>query len=1455
MNQTLEDNRMNLDNSYLLSSLQQGMLFHFLTDPTSGTDIDQISCHLKEKIDQDKLQQAWDEIFTNHEVCRTNFIWEDVDQPIQNLNENVTAPISFYEAKDLPGNDVQSKLKLFLDKDRAKGFNLNKAPLIRISLIKFQEADYYLIWTFHHIIMDGRSHAIILNNVFNLYDSHCDGNTVELKKTLPYRSFIEWMTKQDHKKSESFWRKFLQGFTSPTILKSNHNKPDKSVQINNKEKELEVDENTSVIIQEAAKKNGVTLNTLVQGAWGFLLSKHSGENDVVFGAVRAGRYSTVEDAESIAGLFMNTLPMRIQINYEKNVADWLKDIRDRQIEVREYEHTPLVDVNGWSELPRGSHLFQSVLVFDNYDLTIKFQEKGGKWLNREFKLLEKTGYPITVYVYADKRIKIKIAYDPALFHDDDIEIMLNHFNNILEGLTQFQEGKVYQIPILTGEEINTIFEKWNNTKTDYPTDKCIHQLFEEQAEKTPGATAVICKGESITYFELNNRANQLARKLQKAGVKPETLVGISLHRSVNMMIAILGTLKAGGAYVPLDPDFPKERVYYMIQDSNCPVVITEVSLKKALGSISAKIISLDSDWKDIEKESIDNFNSGTASENLAYVIYTSGSTGKPKGVMVEHKNVVNFFTGMDECINYSAGKTWLAVTSLSFDISVLELLWTLCRGFNVIIHAEEDWKSEKTRSLPVIKNKKIEFSLFYFSSYASENDNDKYRLLLEGAKFADQNRFSAVWTPERHFHDFGGLYPNPAVTSAAIAAITNNIRIMSGSVVSPLHSPIRIAEDWSVVDNLSNGRIGISFASGWQPNDFAIMPGNYERRKDIMFEQIEIVRKLWKGESVEFDSPNGKKILIKTLPKPVQKELPIWITAASNPETFQMAGERGFNILTHLLGQSIDDLEEKINVYRNAWRENGHGPGGGHVSLMLHTFVGENLQEVKETVREPMKQYLKSAMSLVQMASWYFPVYNQGNADIAEAAANLSEEDKNAILNHSFERYFETSALLGTPETCLETIKKIKRVGVDEVACLVDFGVASEKVLSHLQYLNAVKTLANLGVEESKIVEEKTSYSIPDLLNGHKVTHMQCTPSMARMLLLDSGSKHALKNLEYLLIGGEAFPVSLSKELREVFRGKLLNMYGPTETTIWSTIYAVDNEMETIPIGKPIANTEIFIMDKYQQMVPIGTPGELCIGGEGVVRGYFQRPELTSEKFIHYTFNGYNKKIYRTGDLARYNSDGLIEFIGRLDHQVKIRGYRIELGEIETILEKHPQVREAAVIAREDLPGDKKLVAYVVSEKSVKPSTTDLRKYLMEILPEYMLPSVFVFMQNLPTTPNGKVDRKALPAPEDERPDLGKEFISPKSNTEKQIAQLWSQVLGIGNIGLQDNFFDLGGHSLSAVQAVVKIHQTFHIDLSLQSFFQAGHLKELAAIIDEKILELADKNHMQQLLHEIENSK
>jgi natural product biosynthesis luciferase-like monooxygenase protein len=569
---------------------------------------------------------------------------------------------------------------------------------------------------------------------------------------------------------------------------------------------------------------------------------------------------------------------------------------------------------------------------------------------------------------------------------------------------------------------------------------------------------------------------------------------------------------------------------------------------------------------------------------------------------------------------------------------------------------------------------------------------------MEGARYADQHGFTAVWTPERHFHAFGGLYPNPSVTSAAVAAITTRVQIRAGSVVLPLHNPIRVAEEWSMVDNLSHGRVGLSFASGWHANDFALMPQNYEDRKEIMLSGIDTIRRLWRGEAVAATSGTGNPIEVRLFPAPVQRDPPIWLTSAGNVETFRSAGRLGFHVLTNLLGQEPTELAEKIAAYRAAREASGH-PGRGEVTLMLHTFVGPDLEYVRGKVRAPFLEYLRTSTDLIKKARWECPAFATApNRRLTPVEDDqLSDAEIQALMHHAFERYFRSSGLFGTPETCLEMVERLKAIGVDEIACLIDFGVDSDSVLENLRYLNKVRERSNPEAPEA-------DYSIPAQIRRHGVTHLQCTPSLARILASDPDSLSALRTLRKLLVGGEALPPFVAAQLAPVLKGDLINVYGPTETTIWSTAAHLDKSDGPVTIGRPIANTQVYIVDRHLRPVPVGIPGELCIGGDGVARGYLNRLELTSERFVPDPFSAEaGRRLYRSGDLARYRENGQIEFLGRLDHQVKIRGYRIELGEIEAVLASHPSVQECVVVARQQGDGDQSLCAYVAV--SVKQGT------------------------------------------------------------------------------------------------------------------------------------------------------
>ena len=985
-----------------------------------------------------------------------------------------------------------------------------------------------------------------------------------------------------------------------------------------------------------------------------------------------------------------------------------------------------------------------------------------------------TGHWLTLELGADGA---RLVYDESVIDAAAIARLKSDLGHVLQSAANDPQLPAGQLDLLSPDDRHRVVHTWNDTARDVPQNVCVHQAFEAQVDRTPLRNALTFEGETLTYAELEVRANKLAAHLADLGVGPDTRVAVSCERNLDLVVALLGTMKAGGAYVPVDPEYPSDRIALMLEDSKAKVIVTQSRIAARLPQHGAKVVRIDGDWSEINHRPGERVARSVSASDLAYVIYTSGSTGRPKGVMVEHRNVLNFFAGMDERIEPGDPGVWFAVTSPSFDISVLELFWTLARGFEVVL-----WR-DRERELPVTtadiaRTRTMDFGLFMWGNDDGPGPQ-KYRLMLEGAKFFDQHGFQSVWTPERHFQAFGGPYPNPAVTGAALAAVTENLRIQAGSCVVPLHHPIRIAEEWGLVDNLSGGRVGLSVASGWQPHDFILRPENYPGNKEAMWRDIEVLQRLWRGDRVTYEDFRGEETEVKSLPRPVQPELPIWVTIAGSPDTWKKAGLGGFNVLTHLLGQSISEVEERIQLYKKARAEGGHDPEGGYVTLMLHTFVGESDDEVKELVREPMRSYLASSVMLVKQFAWTFPAFKRpASGNIRDVdLESLSQEETDAILDHAFERYFNDSGLFGSIETCLDQVDRIKAIGANEIACLVDFGVDTERVLSSLPRLAEVRRRANENIEAAPEVA-RGDHSLLTQFRRHNVTHMQCTPSMARMLLASDEGREALGMLRHLMVGGEGLPSALADELCGVVPGKITNMYGPTETTIWSSTHpvAAGNPLPVTPIGTPVANNQLHVLDGRRQLVPIGVPGELYIGGLGVVRGYFERPELTAERFVPDPFSdAAGARMYRTGDRVRWNDDGVLEFMGRTDYQVKIRGHRIELPEIETRLTELPAVREAVVIAKEIEAGDQRLIAYVVGTDG-RPDEDGLKDTLRGLLPEAMVPSTIMALDALPLTPNGKIDRRRLPSPSERQT---REYEAPTNDLEKQVADVWKESLGL----------------------------------------------------------------------------
>jgi amino acid adenylation domain-containing protein len=799
-------------------------------------------------------------------------------------------------------------------------------------------------------------------------------------------------------------------------------------------------------LKTLSRKQGATLYMILLAAFQALLSRYSGQSDITVGSPIAGRSRT--ETEGLIGVFINTLVLRSDLAGQPDSIELLQRVKAMTLEAFANQDVPfekLVEVLLPQRDLTRSPLFQVLFVLQNVPWTV-LQLGAAKMLAFDVDSAAAQFEMSLVLAETDSGMEGSIVYNKGLFDAESVTRMIGHYQMLLNGIVAEPSQSIALLPLMTVQERKQVIEEWNRTEAQYPLDKCVHELFEEQVARTPQAVAVSYEEERLSYEELNERANRLAWYLLERGVGPDVLVGIFLERSLEMLVGLLGILKAGGCYLPLDPSFPAERLRYMVEDSRPALLLTQERLEQRIVDAGAlQTLCLDRDWETVEKRPGTNLRPSGSGENLTYVIYTSGSTGRPKGVMVTGQALMNFLQSMTSIPGIEQSDVLAAVTTVSFDIAGLELY------------------------LPLI---------------------------------------------------------------------------------------------------------------------------------------------------------NGGRILLLS----------------------------------------------------------------------------------RETARDANELHQK----LIQ----------------------------------------------------------------------------------------------------------------------NSVTVMQATPSTWSMLLLDGWRpRSAFK----ILCGGEA----LNRDLATKLVGHdvpVWNLYGPTETTIWSCLKELKSS-EAVTIGKPIANTQVYVVDEEMEPAPVGVSGELYIGGVGLARGYLNRPELTAERFVPDPFASKNTvgggRLYRTGDLVRWQVDGNLEYLGRLDQQVKIRGFRIELEEIEAILETHPSVARCIVLAREDQPGEKRLVAYVVKKTGVPwPNASGLEEYLKVSLPEYMVPTVFVELEKLPLNHNGKIDRKALPQPDRDTPE--EEYVGPRDATEETLCQLWQEVLRRERVGIHDDFFSMGGHSLLAVLIIARIKLAFAVEIPLSALFAGPTVAKMA---------------------------
>ncbi|MBV9774813.1 MAG: amino acid adenylation domain-containing protein, partial [Gemmatimonadetes bacterium] len=1010
------------------------------------------------EMDEGALERAVGEIVRRHESLRT--VFREVDGgPVQVIApfRGFTLPVE--DLSRLDGAAREAEVRRRAARERAHVFYLAAGPLFRATLLRLGEAEHVLFLCTHHAVSDGWSHEVLLRELSALYAAYREGRESPLPELpVQYADYAVWQrsrpegTDGEH---VAYWKRRLAGAPELLALPTDHPRPP-APSFRGARVPVEVPPEVLDRLRELARGEAATLHMVVLAAFQALLARYAGTTDVVVGTPVAGR--THREMEGLIGLFVNTLVLRTDLAGDPDFRELLGRVRETALGAYQHQEVPferiVAEVSPQRSLSHAA-LFQVMFQLD---------EAGGGD-GGAFPTEEVDGGPETAQFDLILSLTARphglagtLEYATDLFEEGTARRMADHLCRVLEQVAANAELRLSGVELLDEAERRRVVEEWNRTEAEYPADRRIHRLVEAQVERTPDAVAVVFAEESLTYRELNQRADRLARHLAELGAGPEARVGIFLERSAGMVVALLAVLKAGAAYVPLDPAYPADRLAFMLADSGASLLVTQASLRGLLPTDGVRMVVVDAPLPRPLPHEGGGENYGAPSpDNAAYVIYTSGSTGRPKGVVVTHACATAFFAGMDARVGGTIPGTWLAVTRISFDIHVLELLWTLARGFRVVVHPDLD----------------------------------------------------------------------------------------------------RAREDGALA-------------------------------------------------------------------------------------------------------------------------------------------------------------------------------------------------------------------------------RSIRR---------------------------------------------------------HGVTHLQCTPSLAAMLIAESGVE-ALAGLERVLLGGEALPPALAAQIRSVLQDGLVNLYGPTETTVWSATHAVTGGSGTVPIGRPIANTRVYVLDDAFRPQPVGVPGELYVAGAGVARGYLGRPELTAERFLPDPFvHETGARLYRTGDRARWREDGTLEYLGRLDEQVKIRGFRIEPGEVETALAAHPEVREAAVVAREDAPGaeGRRLVAYVVAEEGAAPGTAALRAHLAGRLPEYMVPAAFVALERLPLTPGGKLDRRALPAPGYDRTE--ESYVAPRTPLEEVLAEIWAEVLHLERVGVEENFFRIGGHSVLATRVISRIQAELAVELPLRAIFEAPTVAGLTAWVEAVYLE------------------
>ena len=1030
----------NTEDIYPLAPIQKGMLFHAVSAEDGAVYFEQLGFTVDGPLERVALERAWNHLVKVTPIFRTVFRWDRASGPLQIVLKELPTEFALHDLTHLEPQAQRRAIADFHARDRERPFDLEEGPLQRLSLLRLAEDRHHLVWSRHHIIADGWCIAHVLGDLFAFYLAAAGGGELPRPQRRPYRDYIVWLKRQDQQRAQSFWRARLAGFETPTALpageaiaglayserapQEKHPGPDKPGGV--AEHLLALSPAETRGLERLARERRCTLGTVVQALWALLLACYGNSDDVVFGVTSSGRPADLPGAEDMIGVFINTLPLRVQLGPELTFADLLEEVQRQSQAIREFEYSFLPDIRACSDLPHDRNLFDSIVVMENYPFTPGRAVPGADFTVSDVHTWEVSSFDLTLVAVPGACLELRVQYARRRFDARTIERLGGHLQRLISQVLLDSSIRLRDLDVLTPCERHRLLAGFNDTRRDYPRERTIPELFEEQVRSVPHKTALVFGQAIMSYGELNARAECIAKALRARGVGRGDFVGVMVERSFDMLASVLGVLKTGGAYVPLDvplePDYPPARIAYMLEETRPPVVIVHEALKDRLPEGAGGVLCLDElRGEDLMEGKGAEGQQGTA-DDPAYVIYTSGSTGRPKGVVVPHRGVVRLVKNT----NYAAitpEDRFVQIATFAFDAATLEFWGPLLNGGTLVLASRDE-----------------------------------------------------VLSPE------------------ALA----------------------------------------------------------------------------------------------------------------------------------------DLLREK------------------HVSIAFMTVV----------------------------------LFNQ-------------------------------------------------------------------------------------------LVDQR-----PD----------------------------GLAAFRRLLVGGETVSVShMRRALGVVGPGVLANGYGPTENTTFSTWYPVDTidaEATSLPIGYPLANSTVYILDRWHRPVPVGVTGEIWVGGDGLATGYLNDPEKTARAFVPLPVAP-GEVLYRTGDLGRWRPDGAVEYLGRIDQQIKLRGFRIELGEIEAWLRESGGIRDCVCDVRRLPSGSRVLVAYYVGGDGME--MDDLRAGLRDRLPEYMVPGIFIRLEAIPLTPNGKVDRASLPDPGGSLPQRMTEYTPPAGQMESLIAAVWEEVLSVGRVGRHDNFFDLGGDSIICIQVAGRL--------------------------------------------------